>query len=392
MAAATHVITGCTIPGVACPTHRTEGARPIFAHSHEDLLFFVDEPEVHLHPGLQRAFMRAVTESPGHSRQVFVATHSNHLLDLAMSSEDEHVALFRVEKSTTTTEGAPHFDVRRVPARHAPLLNDLGVRPSSVFLANCTIWVEGSTDRLHLRNYLKCHWAAHKPARALHEDLHYSFVTYGGASIAGWAFIDEDGTDASRVCARALVIADGDGGRTQARLARLREALQDHLVELPVREIENLVSAPVLARVIDDYEGTSVASGLALDEQKYGGLYLGAYIEEQMAAVEYESTRRTTVGRPYSDSTGTIKDKDAFAQRVRRFRGADGFAFVDIDGISIATNTRGHFRLRIELSNGDVLEAYGRLEGTCTSTEEGAVRRVANADAVPLCRAIIGWL
>ena len=34
-------------------------------------------------------------------------------------------------------------------------MDSLGVRNSSVFLANSTIWIEGITDRLYLKKYME---------------------------------------------------------------------------------------------------------------------------------------------------------------------------------------------------------------------------------------------
>ncbi len=39
--------------------------------------------------------------------------------------------------------------------RDRDLLASLGVKPSSVYLANCTIWVEGITDRLYITKYME---------------------------------------------------------------------------------------------------------------------------------------------------------------------------------------------------------------------------------------------
>ena len=70
------------------------------------------------------------------------------------------------------------------------LLKELGVQNSSVFLTNATIWVEGITDRLYLRAYMKKYLSELKRSDTskdkekflkysqLKEDIHYSFVEY----------------------------------------------------------------------------------------------------------------------------------------------------------------------------------------------------------------------
>ncbi|MCJ8270678.1 MAG: ATP-binding protein [Psychrosphaera sp.] len=111
-------------------------------------LYFIEEPEAHMHPGLLRRLAIFLADETPH--QYIMTTHSNHLFDLADDRDD--IVINRVSKKVT--DGAPTFEITEV-SKDKSLLLELGVKPSSVYLANCTIWVEGVTDRFYIRAFLK---------------------------------------------------------------------------------------------------------------------------------------------------------------------------------------------------------------------------------------------
>ncbi|CAG0968295.1 hypothetical protein PHYC_01104 [Phycisphaerales bacterium] len=131
---------------------------PLFAFRDQNLLLFIEEPENFLHPAFQRLLIEALLNLPcgtGGSRQVFVATHSNQFLDLTLDTDD--VSVFHFQKSLPegdAKEKEPVVTIRPRSNASMPLLRELGVRNSSVLLSNCTIWVEGPTDRMYIRHYL----------------------------------------------------------------------------------------------------------------------------------------------------------------------------------------------------------------------------------------------
>ena len=91
--------------------------------------------------------------------------------------------------------------------------NYLGVQNSSVFLSNCTIWVEGITDRHYVKHFLDLHKKENKDDPDIcdfNEDYHYSFVEYGGNNITHWSFLDKEETpiNVEKLCGRLFLLAD----------------------------------------------------------------------------------------------------------------------------------------------------------------------------------------
>ncbi|WP_288743055.1 ATP-binding protein [uncultured Rheinheimera sp.] len=175
-------------------------------------MFFIEEPEHHLHAGLQRTLIETIAKNKEHL--FFITTHSNHFLDLAQERDDVSVQKIWKNGDETLVEPVEKFTM---------LLTELGVRASSVLLANCSIWVEGVTDKLYLRTYLKKYideLQEKDPQQAqrlksYHENLHFVFAEYQGSNITHWDFNDdvirsEDKTQAKCFSRNIFLVADAD--------------------------------------------------------------------------------------------------------------------------------------------------------------------------------------
>jgi hypothetical protein len=290
---------------------------PIVTEARRGSLFFLEEPDLGMHPSLQRNLLDVLKSFHREmDHQFFITTHSNHMLDVL--ADDELVSIFsfsEIKKEALglggsssnqpeTTEAAEvsvaKFRIRCTTHRDRQILAQLGVRPSATFLANSTIWVEGLSDCNYLRAYMEAfvHCLQMTAKRAMlpswqmvakclkeyKEDRHYAFVEYSGNNLVHWSF-DEDTPapesfdqssgcagrplNPSSLCAQALVVADGDT-RNKAKGKRMEyfhRQLDDRLIILPGKEIENLIpEALVKKQVIDDHEGKK------LDAQKQDGI------------------------------------------------------------------------------------------------------------------------
>ncbi len=167
---------------------------PIFM-ADKDSWIFIEEPELNMHPGFQHLFLKAITTNPkitDKNLTFFITTHSNHLLNLSLSHPDQ-ISIFTFEKSSGSESNKSISRIKKVFGNDLDVLNLLGTFNASVFMANCSIWVEGITDRMHLRAYLKAYIRDNKEDKFEYiEDLHYSFFEYGGSNIAHFSFLEDE--------------------------------------------------------------------------------------------------------------------------------------------------------------------------------------------------------
>lgn len=166
------------------------------------------------------------------------------------------------------------FKIFRCDKDH-DLLTSLGVRPSSVYLANCTIWVEGVTDRMYLsklmekyiqelensaelENLLKA-----KKYRSFMPNFHYAFIEYAGGNITHWSFLDDyptrrealsflennKGLTAKAITKNILLLADGDNEDKADRLVEwIKELNKENVYLLSCKEIENTLDASIIKK------------------------------------------------------------------------------------------------------------------------------------------------
>lgn len=288
-------------------------------------VFFIEEPESCLHPGLLRKLALFLLNHTGH--QYLATTHSNHLLDLAETIQD--VVVHKVSKSDH--EDRPSFKIQEC-TRDRKLLAELGVLASSVYLANSTIWVEGITDRLYLKTFMKKYLEDLNDSvfkvklEGLLENFHYAFVEYQGGTLGHWGFDDGDTTDrlnASKLCTAAFLIADGDilgkGDRSEILEGELKERF--HL--LPSKEIENLLPLDIIeetARKIFQRKKTKTTDELEvtnlrkiLDRDVSSSIYgIGYHLDKCLGLKgRGKSTRRV-----FADESGTINEKVKFCREA----------------------------------------------------------------------------
>ena len=115
-----------------------------------NFIYIIDEPENGLHPGLQTKLLQYIknkilTETK-YSKQFFFATHSTSFIDFkgecsiysCLKNEDT----FNLKKSSNDT-----FEEFR---------DLLGITPGYALQKNGIVWVEGPSDSIYLKAFLKC--------------------------------------------------------------------------------------------------------------------------------------------------------------------------------------------------------------------------------------------
>lgn len=176
------------------------------------------------------------------------------MLELAEFRDD--INIFRLTK---TPGKSTTFEIRACNQDREPL-RELGVNPASVYLANCTIWVEGITDRLYIQAFLERYKQNHPGKYDKYiENYHYIFVEYQGANLEHWHFSEAGDSSpsiaekipAKRTTSDILVIADNDIKGKGDRHKNLTEWLPaDKIYTTSGKETENLLPENIVKKTV----------------------------------------------------------------------------------------------------------------------------------------------
>jgi len=227
----------------------------------ENSILCIEEPELHLHPTLQRKLIQYLESQT--TNQYIIATHSAHLLD-AVDAEVFHVSMAFGESIVSAVQtDQTKLDVCR----------DLGYKASDILQANSIIWVEGPSDRIYINYWLR----AKRPD--LIEGVHYSVMFFGGrlfshitADTDRDMHILEDLISIRRLNQNSAIMFDSDKDKPRKRLSDTKLRLKDEFGSgggfawvTQGREVENYLDERVLRDIVMDIHPT--AAGLASEGQ-----------------------------------------------------------------------------------------------------------------------------
>lgn len=289
----------------------------IYMHKDEEYIFFIEEPEINLHPGFQRKLMELLLSDTFSLHTYFINTHSNHIIDIINDSKD--IKIYQFKKKQNITE------IIEVEEDYVSILNELGIRSSSIFLSNCNIWIEGISDRIYLKKYLEVYFKYLKKENFYKENIHYSFVEYGGGNLPHWNFnskeIASDQINVNYLSHNTFLIVDNDNtsknimSKKHQRKIMLKYILKENFYEHHSKEIENLISLQTLENMLKKDNKLDTINRLKYITPRYPyeqsvlsnpNMGIGKFIDET-----YELKKKY---RAYSSDT--IKNKAEFASKI----------------------------------------------------------------------------
>ena len=212
---------------------------------------FIEEPEVHLHPGLSRGLARYLREKSADS-QLFVTTHSTDYVD-SVFFKNVYLIYRNTERKTACELVEGDDAITRIPA-------ELGLRPSTLFMFDRLLFVEGASDEAIFREL----------ARKLDIDLskrNIGFVHMGG--VRNFAHFAAEVTLDIFSRRRILLwfVADRDE-RDDTEVNRMMERLgkRARLIVLKKRELENYLLDPfALAQLFEEKQSQAGRTSVSVD-------------------------------------------------------------------------------------------------------------------------------
>lgn len=294
---------------------------------------FLEEPEINMHPGLLRLFIKTILENKAiddKNLQFFLTTHSNHLLNFILEAPDQ-VSIFSLKPSSNKDEDVSL--VRLLTGANNGILDDLGVYNSSLFMANCSLWVEGPSDRKIIKAFLEAYKKAlpnNSKQPVYQEDLHYCFFQYGGSTLENYLLFENDDKDendkikAHFLSNKIILIADQDSVGQKAKSkqevhkkikTKARGSNNFKYLTTVVNEVENLLSPTILQQVINRVllKGNTNEYTVEFSPKDYKSINIGNFLHQKL---DKYPTKSFTQGASKADTNSEQRLKATYKKHI----------------------------------------------------------------------------
>ncbi|NQX63261.1 AAA family ATPase [Paenibacillus qinlingensis] len=216
----------------------------------ENSIVCIEEPEVYLHPELQRKFIDYIVNYT--NNQYLLTTHSNAVFD------NDDINIYHCQMNA----GKSNVTLVSTILEKNHILNDLGYKASDILQSNCVIWVEGPSDRVYVKKWIK------DKDKSLKEGIHFSIMFYGGR-LLNHLTVEDDEIDEfiklGRINRFAAIIMDSDKKSPQSHINATKKRIIDEFNKngycvwiTKGKEIENYVDESTLMNSISEVHGDNI--------------------------------------------------------------------------------------------------------------------------------------
>jgi len=212
----------------------------------ENSTLFIEEPELYIHPELQKKLLEIIRNFlPLH--QVFIATHSPFYINAL----DETLSIHEIFKMNGQS------NVKNVDSNNiSEVFSRLGLDPSDMLMYNGLILVEGKADIRLLKKLLSDFLI----------NSHIEVISIEGKNKLHFFADHKILTNLIKMGFKFLIILDRDEGNYKILESITSSEIKNHILLLPVREIENFYLNPeLLKKFIEEYSLTQISKSTLED-------------------------------------------------------------------------------------------------------------------------------